>query len=61
MTHVFGHLKTWPRGMIVIDPRHPDHSCFDVADYDNWKEFYPDVQEAIPLEDERPSPLGPKV
>ena len=43
-----------------MDPRHPDCSCFDVADYNNWKEFCPDVQEAIPLEDEHPSPLGPK-
>ena len=60
MTRVFGHLKTWPRGTIVIDLRHPDHSCFDVADYDNWKEFCPDAEEAIPSEDERPSPLGPK-
>ena len=58
---VFGYLKKMPKGSIMIDPKYPDHSQFDVADYDQWKEFYPDVEEMIPGPDEKPPPLGPKV
>ena len=61
MIRVFGYLKKWPKGTIIIDPKYPDHAQFDVADYDNWKEFYPDVEEMVPKDDERPKPKGPKV
>jgi hypothetical protein len=49
------------KGKIMIDPSYPDHSMFDVADYDNWKEFYPDIEEMQPGIDEKPAPMGPKV
>ena len=31
---VFGYLKKYSKGTIMIDPKYPDHSQFDVADYD---------------------------
>ena len=40
MIRFFGYLKKWPKGTIIIDPKYPDHSQFNVADYDQWKEFY---------------------
>ena len=60
MIRVFGYLKKWSKGAIVIDPKYPDHSQFDVADYETWKEFYPDVEELAPSDDEKPQPLGKK-
>jgi len=60
MIRVFGYLKKWEKGSIIIDPKYPDHSQFDVADYDQWKEFYPDAEEMIPGDDERPRPTGPR-
>ena len=61
MIRVFGYLKKFPKGTIIIDPNYPDHAQFDVADYDHWREFYPDVEEMIPGEDERPQAKGPPV
>ena len=61
MIRVFGYLKKFDKGTIVIDPKYPDHSQFDTADYDHWREFYPDAEEMIPDASERPVPLGPKV
>ena len=61
MIRVFGYLKKFDKGTIIIDPKYPDHSQFDTADYDQWKEFYPDAEEMIPDANERPSPLGPKL
>ena len=61
MTRVFGYLKKWIKGAIIIDPKYPDHSQFDVADYDQWKEFYPDAEEMVPGIDKRPATKGPKV
>ena len=58
---VFGYLKKFKKGKIIIDPSYPDHSCFDVADYDNWKEYYPDFEEMQPGDDEKPPAKGPKV
>ena len=53
---VFGYLKKFSKGSIMIDPKYPDHAQFDVADYNQWKEFYPDVEEMIPGPDEKPNP-----
>ena len=61
MIRVFGYLKKWSKGSIVIDPKYPDHDQFDVADYNQWREFYPDAEEMIPDDDYRPEPKGPKV
>ncbi len=54
MIRVFGYLKKWPKGSIIIDPKYPDHSQFDIADYEQWKEFYPEAEESIPSPGERP-------
>ena len=55
---VFGYLKKFNKGRIMIDPSYPDHSMFETKEYDNWKEFYPDAQELIPEKSEMPSPKG---
>ena len=60
MIRVFGHLKKWSKGAVIIDPKCLDHSQFDVADYKTWKEFYPDVEELAPSHDEKPKSLGKK-
>ena len=61
MIRVFGYLKKFNKGTIIIDPKYPDHNQFDVADYDQWKEFYPDVEELLPAKKDCPTPRGPKV
>ena len=55
---VFGYLKKFNKGRIMIDPSYPDHSMFETKEYDNWKEFYPDAQELVPEKSEMPSPKG---
>ena len=61
MKRVFGYLKKWTKGAIIIDPKYPDHSQFSVPEYDQWREFYPDAEESIPAADTLPKPLGPKI
>ena len=61
MIRVFGPLKKWSKGAIIIDPECPDHSQFDVADCETLKEFYPDVEELAPSNDEKTLLLGKKV
>ena len=58
---VFGYLKKWEKGAIMIDPKYPDHSQFNITEYEQWKEFYPDAEEMIPDARDRPTPLGPRV
>ena len=45
---VLGYLKRYDKGAIIIDPKYPDHSQFNVEEYDQWKEFYLDAEEMIP-------------
>jgi hypothetical protein len=61
MKRVFGYLKKWIKGAIIIDPKYPDHAQFNSETYDQWKEFYPDAEEVLPDADTLPKPLGPKV
>jgi len=61
MIRVFGYLKKFSKGTIIIDPNYPDHAQFDVANYDHLREFYPDVEEMISGEDERPQAKAPPV
>ena len=61
MKRVFGCLKKWSKGTIIIDPKYPDHSQFEIPEYDQWREFYPDAEEDVPPADTLPTPLGPKV
>ena len=61
MIRVFGHLKKFKKGTIIIDPKCPDHNQFDVADHDQWREFCPDVEEMVPDKEKCPTPRGPPV
>ena len=45
---VFGYLKKFPKGKIIIDKNYPDYSNFTITNHDNWKEFYPDAEEELP-------------
>ena len=60
MIRGFGRLKKWSKGAIIIDPKCPDHSQFDVADHETWKEFCPDTEELAPSDDEKPKSLEKK-
>ena len=48
--HMFGYLKKFAKGRIVIDPNYRDNTKFleKVGNHDNWKEFYADAEEDIP-------------
>ncbi len=47
---VFGYLKKFIKGQILIDPVIPDMSHLNMVDCDNWKEFYPDLEEELPYD-----------
>jgi hypothetical protein len=53
--NVFAYLKAHRHSRILLDDSKPhvDHSRFPVVD---WRDFYPDAQEAIPAN--APDPLG---
>eukprot|EP00934_Nitzschia_sp_Nitz4_P008762 Nitzschia sp. Nitz4//scaffold145_size56662//50639//52106//NITZ4_006565-RA/size56662-processed-gene-0.32-mRNA-1//-1//CDS//3329536601//8752//frame0 len=57
MIRVFGYLKAFPKGLIIIDPNMLDTEQFSVTKHDNWMEFYPDSREEIPSKD-MPKPMG---
>jgi hypothetical protein len=59
MKRVFGYLKKFPKGKLIMDSSYRDNSKFDSKDYDSWKEFYPDASEDMP--DNMPKPYGKKV
>jgi hypothetical protein len=59
MKRVFGYLKKFPKGKIVIDSSYRDNLKFVSKDHDGWKEFYPDASEEMP--DGMPTPFGMKV
>jgi hypothetical protein len=48
---MFGYLKRFAKGRIVVDPNYRDNSKYQakVGHYDNWKEFYADAEEDIPF------------
>jgi hypothetical protein len=52
-------LKTFPKGIVIIDTSYPDHNMYPVEDLSNWMEFYPDASEEIPKD--LPSEKGPRV
>jgi hypothetical protein len=58
MKRVFGYLKKFQKGKIVVDSSYRDHSVFKITSYDNWKEFYPDAIEELPYD--MPTPFGKK-
>jgi hypothetical protein len=53
------YLKTFPKGRLIIDTSHSDHSMYPVEYHSNWMELYPDAGEEIP-KDLRPE-KGPRV
>jgi hypothetical protein len=50
MMRLFGYLKVWSKGRILVDPNYFDHSACHDEKYTTWKEFYPDAEEALPPE-----------
>jgi hypothetical protein len=58
MKRVFGYLKKFQKGKIVIDSSYRDNSKFKFTEHDNWKELYPDAVEELPHN--MPSPFGKK-
>ena len=56
MKRVFGYLKKYNKGRLIVDAHFPDHSQYKTQDFDNWKEFYPDAEEDIPSP--MPTPRG---
>ena len=55
MMHVFGYLKKFRKGKLLIDPSKPDHSAYEVQEH-NWSEMYPDAEEELPPD--MPEPKG---
>lgn len=54
---LFGYLKTFSKGRIIIDSRYRDWSKFPTTKLDSsWSEFYPDATEDIPSN--MPTPKG---
>ena len=57
MQRVFGYLRQVPKGKIVIDVSQPPVREEVVISKDHdWKEFYPDAVEDVPID--RPEPRG---
>ena len=52
---IFGYLKKFSKGRIIMDSAYPDHSKYPTEDYD-WSELYPDATEELPPD--MPEPLG---
>ena len=61
MVRLFGYLKKYNKGKIMIDPNYPNHDQFESNTFDNWKEFYPEAQEMLPDEQSKPDYLGPPI
>ena len=61
MIRVFGYLKRYDKGKILIDPNYPNHELYESENYDNWKEFYPEAEEMLPDENDKIEYLGPPV
>jgi hypothetical protein len=55
MLRVFGYLKKYPHGQILVDPSFPDHTKFQATDQD-WTELYPEAEEELPPD--MPTPKG---
>lgn len=55
---IFGYLKRFSKGKIVLDPSYRDTSEFPTPEYDahSWRQFYPDAVEELPPN--MPEPLG---
>ena len=48
MIRVFGYLKKYSKGNILIDPNYPNHDNHQTEELENWKEFYTEAEESLP-------------
>jgi hypothetical protein len=56
---ILSYLKTFPKGRVIIDTSHPDHSMYPVEDHSNWMEFYLNASEEISKD--LPPEKGPRL
>ena len=57
LQRIFGYLKEYPKGQLVIDPTiPPDRQKATISSEYDWHEFYPDACEDIPYD--MPIPIG---
>ena len=57
LTKVFGYLRGFPKGKIMIDISDPEvNKLAEFNESQEWCEFYPDAREDVP--DDRPAPRG---
>jgi hypothetical protein len=54
--HIFGYIKSHDRSRLVLDWQYRDWSNTNWSEGADWKEFYPDAEEALPPG--APEPLG---
>ena len=54
LLRVFGYLRAYVKGKIIIDTREPDLSNLKIESH-NWKEFYPNAREEFPPNMPKPS------
>jgi len=48
MKRVFGYLKKFSKGRLIVDTSFPDHSAHATNDFETWSEFYPDAAKELP-------------
>ena len=53
--HVFGYIKKYPQGQLILDTNDHDWSQYKIEDY-NWSDFYPNAIEELPHS--MPEPKG---
>ena len=58
VVRIFGYLKKFDKGRLLIDPTLPEHEEFPYDDLNTWQDLYPDAVEEIPPD--APKPKGPK-
>lgn len=61
MIRVFGYLKKYLKGKILINLNYPNHDNYITETYDNWKEFYLEAKEDVPTGKDKLKYLGPPV
>jgi hypothetical protein len=55
MKRIFGYIKQFPKGQIIIDPNEHNIPYEEEVNDFEWSEFYPDASEELP-----PDMLDPK-
>ena len=56
---VFGYLKKFHKGKLLIDPTLPNHLDYPFDDLSTWRDLYPDAEEEMPAD--APKPTGTPV